>query len=314
MAKWAQQDVPEGKWQALLRGAEIEGHMSDTRALLREIRDLLRDRPPERGDEVLDIEATIAHVLRQPNDLIYGTKESVVERLREIARLRAEVERITADRQALSRKNVALRRDIDGLHEARNEGVKKVERLTRERDEAQAHVERVDEAVQRERLVAAEAIGRADDYHAQMKLVEAERDRLRKALLAFPCVPDPKYLAGACWGAICDWYNDRRLPALADAPEPDENTVYAEIRAERARQDSRWGGPEHDNQHGPNDWCRLIRERNHYDFAPGEEPRFRRRMIVLAALAVAGIETYDRMYRHPAPAPDEPAGEGGDDE
>ena len=118
----------------------------------------------------------------------------------------------------------------------------------------------------------------------------------------------------AIWREIRDLVRDR-LPDQASAPEhvpqPDPAPdVFEEIRAERARQDSRWGGPEHDDTHGPNDWCRLIRERNVYDLARGEEEKFRRRMVVIAALAVAGIETHDRMVGKSREAPEEEPGVG----
>jgi len=57
-----------------------------------------REGEPEGEKVPEDIEAAIAHIRRQPSDLIYGTKEATIGRLREIARLRAEVERLTRER------------------------------------------------------------------------------------------------------------------------------------------------------------------------------------------------------------------------
>ncbi len=34
--------------------------------------------------------------------------------------------------------------------------------------------------------------------------------------------------------------------------------IYAEIEAERQRQDKKWGGPAHDDQHSIREWSRLI--------------------------------------------------------
>ena len=36
--------------------------------------------------------------------------------------------------------------------------------------------------------------------------------------------------------------------------------IYDEIKAERVRQDSLWGGPEHDDTHNMIDWADFIAE------------------------------------------------------
>lgn len=75
-------------------------------------------------------------------------------------------------------------------------------------------------------------------------------------------------------------------------------TILDEIVTERARQDAKWGGPAHDDQHTMGDFMRFIQQRT------GPFPS-RKDLIQIAALAVAAIESLDRRA---APA----AGKGGD--
>lgn len=73
------------------------------------------------------------------------------------------------------------------------------------------------------------------------------------------------------------------------------HTVALEVVAERSRQDAKWGGPEHDDQHGLEDFCAFINQRT-ADLARGFESSdfARQKMIQIAALAVASIESMDR--------------------
>ena len=73
------------------------------------------------------------------------------------------------------------------------------------------------------------------------------------------------------------------------------DSILKEIVAERVNQDRKWGGPEHDDEHRPEEWAAFI-----VDHAAKagihEDPReFRRRMVRVAALAVAAIESRDRV-------------------
>ena len=75
-------------------------------------------------------------------------------------------------------------------------------------------------------------------------------------------------------------------------------TVLDEVRHERERQDGKWGGPANDDAHKqPTDWvldieayvtwaCQMHRM--------GDQGKYRRRMMQVAALAVAACESYDR--------------------
>lgn len=98
--------------------------------------------------------------------------------------------------------------------------------------------------------------------------------------------------------------------ALADSASPPAlpaSALYdAEVRAERRRQDAQWGGPEHDDTHTPLDWLKFLSyhwaearaagcpERG--DARPGE---YRRKLIVIEALARAARESFDRLRAHP---------------
>jgi len=75
------------------------------------------------------------------------------------------------------------------------------------------------------------------------------------------------------------------------------------VRDERAAQDEKYGGVEHDDTHTPNDWIVLVAryatKAAAYPACDGEftkESRvnFRKNMVRAAALAVAAIEYVDR--------------------
>ncbi len=85
-------------------------------------------------------------------------------------------------------------------------------------------------------------------------------------------------------------------------------SVYDEIREERAAQDAKWGGPEHDDRHTIWGWAHFLRRHvvratDAVDLR-GSAKRivFRRQMIRAAALAVAAVEALDRTTpKEPAP-------------
>lgn len=67
--------------------------------------------------------------------------------------------------------------------------------------------------------------------------------------------------------------------------------IYLEITDERLRQDAKWGGAEHDDGHSLHDWLDQI-EYQHEQAWYNEEPRTR--LVKIAALAVAALESLDR--------------------
>ncbi len=80
--------------------------------------------------------------------------------------------------------------------------------------------------------------------------------------------------------------------------------ILDEIIAERERQDVKWGGPEHDDNHRLGDWLQFIEDRADYQRFVLEHPErasdspylsdYRATLIKIAALAVAAIESFDR--------------------
>ncbi len=76
-----------------------------------------------------------------------------------------------------------------------------------------------------------------------------------------------------------------------------------EIEQERYRQDKQWGGSNHDDKHGENDWLVILMR--HLGLAANDEAeevpeRFRRQLVRVAAIALAALESYDRTHEKPA--------------
>lgn len=72
--------------------------------------------------------------------------------------------------------------------------------------------------------------------------------------------------------------------------------VFAEISAERERQDEQWGGETHDDSHERFEWCEYIRKQNNHAVSSAHNPaEFEARMVKVAALAVAAIESSRRQ-------------------
>jgi hypothetical protein len=67
-------------------------------------------------------------------------------------------------------------------------------------------------------------------------------------------------------------------------------TVIGEIAAERNKQDAEWGGPAHDDTHSVADWFSFMAHQENL-WVAGEE---RYRLIKIAALAIAAVESIDR--------------------
>lgn len=78
---------------------------------------------------------------------------------------------------------------------------------------------------------------------------------------------------------------------LHDSPQ----SVLQEVVSERAAQDEEWGGPSHDDTHTQFHWTKFIRE--HADRSVRGQARddFRQQMIRVAALAVAAVQSFDRI-------------------
>jgi len=74
-------------------------------------------------------------------------------------------------------------------------------------------------------------------------------------------------------------------------------SVLDEIAAERRRQDGKWGGPAHDDEHSTAEFVQFIEDYAGWarQMASMNSPdKARRRLIQVAALAVAAVESMDR--------------------
>jgi len=69
--------------------------------------------------------------------------------------------------------------------------------------------------------------------------------------------------------------------------------VLIEVCIERVRQDAKHGGPAHDDTHSRKDWTGFIEER--LSGLPDKDPDYRVNMIEIAALAIAAVESRDRV-------------------
>lgn len=86
--------------------------------------------------------------------------------------------------------------------------------------------------------------------------------------------------------------------------------IYEQVDAERAQQDAQWGGGAHDDGHTPAEWATYI----HYQMRrfTFDDSDARARLVKVAALAVAAIESLDRLADDAKekaklpPAPSEP--------
>lgn len=101
---------------------------------------------------------------------------------------------------------------------------------------------------------------------------------------------------------------------LAGRLKSDTN-VLIQVMGERAAQDAQWGGPDNDDKvNSEADWVSYIENQlgklhRSWDLPDGQVPvvdEFRERMLKVAALAVAAIQSFDRVTgaAEPAPAPE----------
>ncbi len=88
---------------------------------------------------------------------------------------------------------------------------------------------------------------------------------------------------------------------LGEDPVPDavkHRRAISDVLLERQRQDSKWGGSEHDDGHAPFFWCQLIQDYAGWArvmVGMDSPDKYRRRMVQVAALACATIESHDRL-------------------
>jgi hypothetical protein len=73
--------------------------------------------------------------------------------------------------------------------------------------------------------------------------------------------------------------------------------VVADVVAERERQDGKWGGADHDDTHEITDFVQWIEDYAGWArmmASMGSVGKTRRRLVQVAALAVAAVESMDR--------------------
>lgn len=75
--------------------------------------------------------------------------------------------------------------------------------------------------------------------------------------------------------------------------------VLHEVAAERKYQDKKWGGPAHDDTESEANWLKYIDEYAQGNVERTKDRPFRERMLKVAALAVAAVESYDRKNAVP---------------
>lgn len=83
---------------------------------------------------------------------------------------------------------------------------------------------------------------------------------------------------------------------MTDEKEPIDN-VLADVAIERLRQDKKWGGPKHDDEHHMKDFVDFINLKSEgviHAMVISDPNLLRKRLIQIAALAVAAIEMQDR--------------------
>jgi hypothetical protein len=93
-----------------------------------------------------------------------------------------------------------------------------------------------------------------------------------------------------------------------NAHEARQADILDEIVQERIHQDKKWGGPDHDDKHGPYAWVSfittylgqaisdIVNEKGSYEV---NLRTFRYHMVKVAALAVAAVEMVDRKLGSP---------------
>lgn len=84
-------------------------------------------------------------------------------------------------------------------------------------------------------------------------------------------------------------------PGVETCPPCAKIDVCTEIRAERFKQDEKWGGPAHDDNHDFTDWISyIVKHLGKCVVWSGNIRKYRGQLVRVAALAVAAIESFDR--------------------
>ena len=89
----------------------------------------------------------------------------------------------------------------------------------------------------------------------------------------------------------------KRRDSLLNNPATDHFELIAELFDMRLRQDTQWGGAEHDDEHDISEWLAFITKQTGYGHravALNDLEGLRSRYVKIAALAMAAIQSFDR--------------------
>lgn len=75
-----------------------------------------------------------------------------------------------------------------------------------------------------------------------------------------------------------------------------QQSILDEIIQERKIQDAEWGGQRHDDTHDWYDWREIIYRQMMLMSMESDDARRRKRLIKVAAVAMAAVESIDRKY------------------
>ncbi len=134
---------------------------------------------------------------------------------------------------------------------------------------------------------------RADATMAQ--LYNATTDALYSS---DPYTPDRRGLLRAAAQVLCYLQSAAATTLTGTALVGVPQTIYEACDAERARQIAQWGGAEHDREHGPGTWMRMLQkqfvqaESAAAEYAAGERTtdERNRQLVQVLALLVARLE------------------------
>ena len=168
-------------------------------------------------------------------------------------------------------------------------------------------VREITECIGAERLEADKVIGdlRAKLYEGEARKPtpdsfidwdDVNRVASRPAALKADAVGEARaVLHKACCGPACPMHTGGLCDLFALRAEKAAH-AYDYIREERATQARQWGGPAHDDAHNCADWLGYIAKQLRLADreVPEGWPAFRSRMVKVAALAVAAIESGGR--------------------
>lgn len=76
------------------------------------------------------------------------------------------------------------------------------------------------------------------------------------------------------------------------------DSIFREVSQERDAQDALWGGPVHDDRNMPEDWMWILIRHFGLEADNAREltpERWRRQLVRVCAVAVAAIESHDRL-------------------